>query len=601
MSARGFKQTRDDAAEAYLLCFDRGSSLRVPLPGDGRITIGGGDGVDVRIPGCGDDDERAVMVLAGGEAMLEGAGAAGARSLRVSGEPIVGARRLVSGDTIHLGETELIFHGPLHHRVRGTILDLDGFRERLIEETERTNRTRRNLAVVVIEVGDAGAVAADEVARLLLGGMRKIDILGRLGVSEWGAILPETDEQAIIPAERLLHALARSAPGTRAGLARCPEDGTDADPLLTGARHAARSAAPGRVLSVSAAAARISVGPLTMVAVDPAMRGLLELVGRLAPTSLPVLITGETGVGKEVIAQALHHWSDRRSGPLVTVNCAAVAPSLFESELFGHVRGAFTGAAEAKPGLLEVAEHGTILLDEIGECPLEVQAKLLRVLDTHRVCRVGSVTETLVDIRILAATNRDLEEEVERGTFRRDLFYRLNAAVVTIPPLRRRPLDIPLLAQLLMEEVCVLAGRPTLSIAADAMRRLVLHDWPGNVRELRNVVEFCTATLRGSCLDSADLPARVAGATAPWLGREHSTEPQPGPATDPFEQRRFQNVRDELRDLERTRMVQALEATDGTQNRAAELIGMPLRTFAARMREYRIPSRQRCAPARSDP
>ena len=580
--------------EAYLLCFDEGSSLRLPLPREGRVVIGKGDDVDLVIPGCSPEDDRAVLTLQEGDARLECAVGDGARTVLANGTPVTEPRRLVSGDLITLGTSDLVFHGPLGRTAQPKVLNLDSFRERLMEEAERTNRTRRNLAVVVIEIGDSLTVATEEVSELLRGGMRKIDMLGRLGLSEWGVILPETDQKATIPAGRLLDAIADIAPGARAGYARSPEDASDADPLLTGARHAARCAPPGRVLSVSAAAARIRVGPLTLVAADLAMRGLLDLAGRLAPTELPILIAGETGVGKEVIAQTIHHWSERRDGPLVTINCAAIAPSLFESELFGHERGAFTGATDAKPGLLEVASGGTILLDEIGECPVEVQAKLLRVLDTHRVCRVGAVTETPVDIRILAATNRDLEQEIERGTFRRDLYYRLCGAVVTIPPLRHRPLDIPILAQLLMEEACVQAARPTLSITADATRRLALHDWPGNIRELRNVMEFCAATLEGTVLDSLDLPEGVASATAPWLGRTPSAVESVSQRTsEDTGEPRFRNIKDEMRGLERTRMLQALDASDGVQNRAAKLIGMPLRTFAARMLEYEIPSRRR--------
>ncbi len=580
--------------EAYLLCFDEGSSLHLPLPHTGRIVLGDGDGVDLTVPGCCPDADRAVLILEDGEAMLERFDDDAAAVLRVNAVPVEGPRRLVSGDILTLGTAELVFHGPLRRTAQPMILDLDQLRERLIEETERTKRTRRSLAVIVLDVGDAGALAADEVSKRLRSGMRKIDVLGRLGLSEWGVILPETDLQAVIPAERLLESIATVAPGAKAGVARCPEDASDADPLLTGSRHAARSAPPGRVLSVDAAAARIHIGDLTMVAADLAMRGLLELVGRLAPTPLPILITGETGVGKEIIAQTLHHWSDRKAGPLVTINCAAIAPSLFESELFGHARGAYTGAVDAKPGLLEVADGGTVLLDEIGECPLEVQAKLLRVLDTHRVCRVGTVQEIPVDIRVLAATNRNLETEVEGGRFRRDLYYRLNAAVVTIPPLRRRPLDVPLLAQLLLEDACRTAGRPTLAVTADAMRRLTLHDWPGNVRELRNVMEFCAATLKGTQLDSSDLPAGIAGATAPWLGPGARHHPADLTASGmPAAPKQFRDIREELQELERTRMVQALEASDGVQNKAAALIGMPLRTFAARMRDYKIPARSR--------
>jgi len=580
--------------EAYLLCLDEGSSLRLPLPRHGTVLLGEGPDVDLVVPGCRPGTGGARLSLQDGDAMIAKAGSMDGSPPCVNGVQVSEARRLVSGDILTLGAAELVFHGPLGRLPQPAILDLDHFRERLIEETERTKRTRRNLALVVIEVGDPGSLATEEVSKLLRSGMRQIDILGRLGLSEWGALLPETDQQAVIPAERLLQTISDLAPGARAGIARAPDDASDADPLLTGARHAARCAPPGRVLSVSAAAARIRVGEITMVAADLAMRGLLDLVGRLAPTKLPVLIAGETGVGKEVIAQTLHHWSERAAGPLVTINCAAIAPSLFESELFGHARGAFTGAAEEKPGLLEVAEGGTVLLDEIGDCPLDVQAKLLRVLDTHRVCRVGAVTETPVDIRVLAATNRELEECVGRGTFRRDLYYRLNAAMVTIPPLRRRPLDIPLLAQLLLEEACARAGRPTLSITANAMRRLTLHDWPGNVRELRNVMEFCAATLKSPGLDSSDLPTRIAGATAPWLGSRDDAPGREPPAPErPGGPPAFRNIREELKELERTRMVQALEATGGVQNKAAALIGMPLRTFAARMREYDIPARSR--------
>jgi len=231
------------------------------------------------------------------------------------------------------------------------------------------------------------------------------------------------------------------------------------------------------------------------------------------------LIQGETGTGKELIAHAIHDASPRRERPLVKVNCAALPANLIESELFGHEKGAFSGAAEKRKGRFEVADGATLFLDEIGELKAESQAKLLRVLEEGEFERVGSSHTTKVDVRVLAASNRDLESEVERGLFRKDLWYRLNVFPITVPPLRDRLEDVPLLVDWIVKDICRRLGRKTPKIPKKATKALQAYDWPGNVRELRNVIERAVITTRGNVLELQDLhvgqalearPARVA-------------------------------------------------------------------------------------------
>lgn len=221
----------------------------------------------------------------------------------------------------------------------------------------------------------------------------------------------------------------------------------------------------------------------------PAMKAVCDRLSRIAPTSASVLITGESGTGKEVAARALHHMSDRSSGPFVPINCAAIASELIESELFGHVKGAFTGAQQAREGLFYYAQGGTLFLDEISEMPTAAQAKLLRVLEERRIRPVGSEQEIPVDVRIIAATNRDLKTEVAAQRFRNDLYYRLHVVEVSLPPLRERPSDIVLLARHFMAHLSAALGMPPLPLDADLLARLERYDWPGNVRELRNLIE----------------------------------------------------------------------------------------------------------------
>jgi two-component system, NtrC family, response regulator AtoC len=312
---------------------------------------------------------------------------------------------------------------------------------------------------------------------------------------------------------------------------------------------------------VAPAAPRLPAG---VVAADPAMRRVFELAARLGLGDVPILILGETGVGKELVAEAVHRASPRAAAPLVRVNCAALAPTLVASELFGHEKGAFTGADRAQPGLFEAADGGTLFLDEIGDLPAAAQAALLRVVESREVMPVGGRKPRTVDVRLVAATHHDLRERVAAGEFRADLFYRLDGFTLKVPPLRERAADIaPLVARF-----------APVAVSPAALAALEAHPWPGNVRELRHVIASAALLAGAGPIEPAHLPPSLTGA-APSAGA-----PAANAAASP--------VRSELADVERRRIVEALAAADGNQTRAAELLGMPRRTLVRRLAEYNI-------------
>ncbi|MBE7448014.1 MAG: sigma-54-dependent Fis family transcriptional regulator [Kofleriaceae bacterium] len=322
---------------------------------------------------------------------------------------------------------------------------------------------------------------------------------------------------------------------------------------------------------------------------DPLMREVhaeLCLVGR---TLMPVLLQGETGTGKEVGARVVHAVSARHGGPFVAVNCAALPTPLMESELFGHERGAFTGAVSPRTGAFEHADSGTIFLDEIGELDLGAQARLLRVLAEHRYTRLGSSTEHRANVRIVAATNRDLDAEVAAGRFRADLYYRLSPAIITIPPLRARPRDLEHLAEVFLATAARELGAGGATLSAEAMACLQRHPWHGNVRELKDAMTYAVARAQAAgttLIAGAHLPARILRRTPPTWPPISDGAAAPGlPA-------QFEPIDRELARLEELRMRQALEVTGGVQRAAAELLRMPRRTFITKMGVYKIASRR---------
>lgn len=303
---------------------------------------------------------------------------------------------------------------------------------------------------------------------------------------------------------------------------------------------------------------------------------VFDLAERLAKGPLNVLLTGETGAGKEVLAAFIHKRSPRSSGPLVEVNCAALTESLAESELFGHQKGSFTGAIANKEGFFEAADRGTLFLDEVGELSASIQAKLLRVLETRKVLRVGATSPIAIDVRVVAATHRDLPMEVKRGRFRQDLYFRLNGMTITVPPLRERRADVPELVRRFAARTAKLMSVAEPDISEEAMARLASHDWPGNVRELRNVIDRAVALAGGSAIGIEHLVFDV----APVSARAPSgAMPAADGASDGA-------LRDGLAAEEKRRILAALESCDGNQTRAAELLSMPRRTLVARLQEY---------------
>ncbi len=266
------------------------------------------------------------------------------------------------------------------------------------------------------------------------------------------------------------------------------------------------------------------------------VREVLERIHMLAPVNSTVLITGESGTGKELAARAIHRLSPRRGKPFITVNCAAIPETLLESELFGHEKGAFTGATSRRRGMFELADTGTLFLDEIGEMPLPLQTRLLRVLEMRKFMRVGGDSEISVDVRIIAATNRDLRQAVEQGTFRRDLYYRLNVLHLDLPPLRDRTSDIPILVRRFIEEFSELHDREFKGLSREAMQILLDYSWPGNVRELRNLVESMVVLAPGSVIGASDIPPDIRFSSGRQLLPGSGMEVLPALAgTDPAE------------------------------------------------------------------
>jgi transcriptional regulator with GAF, ATPase, and Fis domain len=301
------------------------------------------------------------------------------------------------------------------------------------------------------------------------------------------------------------------------------------------------------------------------------MRGLLGLIMKVAPSDATVLILGESGTGKELVATSLCEHSLRKEKPFIKLNCAAIPEQLLESELFGHEKGAFTGAVSAKHGKFDLADKGTIFLDEIGDMPLNLQAKILRVLQEKEFYRVGGSRTIKVDVRVIASTNKNLEQMVQEGSFREDLFFRLNVFTLRLPPLRERKEDIPVLVDHFLSR----QPKPV-QISSVALQMLMAYPWPGNIRELKNVVESSAVIVEGGYIEPAQLPAKITG----LFSQQEGTAPCSLPANMPLNER--------LAEIERSIIIEALTKTGGIQSRATELLGINQRSLWHRIKKLNI-------------
>jgi DNA-binding NtrC family response regulator len=326
---------------------------------------------------------------------------------------------------------------------------------------------------------------------------------------------------------------------------------------------------------------RDKVAPNNIIGAAPPMQRVFEIIEQVAPSRATVLITGESGTGKELVANAVHQRSPRAGGPFIKLHCAALAESLLESELFGHERGSFTGAMARKDGRFQLADGGTLFLDEIGEISPAIQVKLLRFLQEHEFERVGGNQTIRVDVRVIAATNRNLQEEVQKGRFREDLYYRLNVVSLEMPPLRDRRTDIPALAKFFLDRYAKENAKTFDGFASETLEMLCGYDWPGNVRELENAIERAVVLASGPILEARSLPPSV--------------QPRSTPAGMPV------IPGSSMADIERYAILETLKATGGSTSKAAEILGISVRTIQYRLHEYNEAPRSDVAVVRKSP
>jgi len=566
----------DDGAwreRRHLLVFHGSSATIFPLPESGDVIIGRSDTADLRLDDISISRQHVRISLDGETVTVLDLGSH--NGTYVNNVKITGARALQPNDIITIYKTTLIFHLTAPGAGSAVVLEMASLQQRVEHELERTVPSERLfslLCVIGLPLDDRPAIQRSVVAQLRHGDAVAWSDDGALYV-----VLPEVGaNDAVAIATRVRTHLDRGA--LRIGHVTCPDDGYDARALIARAHEAAVATRPGKIAGLERTFQTRTVGEKRVIVADPTVVRLYALIERLAPVGIPVLITGETGCGKELVATAIHTLSHRASKPLISLNCAALHDMLVESELFGHERGAFSGAFASKTGLVEAASGSTLFLDEVGELAPAVQTKLLRVLESQRVTRVGDVREREVDVRIVAATNRDLEADVAAGRFRRDLFFRLSAATLHLPPLRQRPRELPLLAAAFLDDACRLNGRGVMRISDGAMAVLLAHSWPGNIRELKNLMQYIAAALSVEILLAEHVSER--------LGRLRATPvPSVAAAASP-DSPRFRPLADELRELEITRIREALEATGGNQTRAAALLTMPVRTFFEKAKLY---------------
>jgi DNA-binding NtrC family response regulator len=538
----------------WLSVSEDGRAWSVPLPSSGRISVGRASENDVVLKGPLVSRVHAVIHV-GAAIEVEDTGSANGTNVRQESLPAGRRVEVQCGDSILIGSAALVIHGRglpagrINKQVSG---------EDLAQKLTAFGQSTGGASVARLRL--SSDLHAQWVTALVCEALPEAAAVAWLGRGLCGIVVAASDaEQGAAALRALTEKLA--AWGVRASV--------DERHLTWPAECERLKAALALLGPETRDAERERAGSIVR---DPAMQKLYAMIERVALGTISVLVLGETGVGKEVVARAVHAASPRRDQPFVGINCAAMSETLIESELFGHEAGAFTGARAAKLGLIESAHRGTLLLDEVGELPLSTQVKLLRVLETREVLRIGGVTPRPVDLRVIAATNRDLKAAVARGAFREDLLFRLNGVTLPVPPLRERKAEIEPLARQFTAAMSAQLGRPAPRLHEQTLERLQQHPWPGNVRELRNVIERAVLLCADDAVLPEDLPTelqRADGGTSSAGTQAGALETSPAG--------------------ERERIIAALDACAGNQTRAAEMLRMPRRTLVKRLGQYAIP------------
>ena len=582
---------------ASLLLYHRDGAKVVPLVKGAAVVVGREHPADAVVADRTISRQHARFTWDGVGFAVEDMGST--NGTKVAGERVTRAS-VKPGEEVVLGGVTASFHlvAPREAPIAG----MDGY-ERFVEALEddvlRARSFGRAHALLMVRAAARGAGQASRWYPRVRQLLRAVDRVAPFGPSALLVSLPETGvARATEIAGAIVRGRVEGEPALLAGVAAFPDNAASSDELLDAVRSATQRASEAE--PVTAAPAVIAAAPAQsrggVIVASARMREVHETVQRVARSAIPILIYGETGTGKELVARAIHESSPRRDKPLRCVNCAAIPATLLESLLFGHEKDAFTGAEKQQKGIFEQAHGGTVFLDEVGELSPAAQAALLRVLETKRVSRIGSSQETEVDVRVVAATHRDLEAMAQAGTFRLDLVYRLNTMVVDLPPLRDRAEEIAPLADALLGAANEANGASVRGVSPDAMDLLRAHSWPGNVRELRNAIERAVVIAQGELITPEDLPERVrrsAGATmlpamGPASAPPGASLPAAASSTVAPPDGASADFKDRVRRYEVELLLDALRGADWNQTEAARRLGMPLRTLVHKMKQYGI-------------
>jgi two-component system, NtrC family, response regulator AtoC len=571
-------------AAFHLLIMGPDLFLAQALPKSGNLTIGRADNADIRIT-----DPLASRLHArlhvgdGGLFEIEDIGSINRTKVRdvalEHGERVA----VLPGEAVTIGSTILMVQETRMAARNRRVWPHTHFEARIEEECARANETRTPFAIIrlAVESNQPAGTIADTISPAL----RTSDMLALFGPSDYEIFLPATSPDLGSAINKdLIGRLRAVSIVARTGIACHPRDGQTPEALV------ARSSERLRGHETAAPIAGVIVE-------DPRMRRVYGLANSAAKGSISILVVGETGVGKDVMANEIHRLSPRAKAPFVTLNCAALSESLLESELFGHEKGAFTGATETKPGILETAPGGTVFLDEIGEMPAKLQAKLLRVIETREIQRVGSLKTRPIDVRFVAATNRDLEADIAEGKFRRDLFYRLNGITLHLPPLRERRPEILPLVRSFLARFAKEGDRSAPDVSPEAARLLENYPWPGNVREVRNVVERALLLCEGSEILPEHLPIEsMAANSITFAVVAPAAPPALAPVAGSLDAGRptapvgvVPSGAAGAEEDEKTRILRVLAECAGSQTRAAKVLGIARSTLIARLDEYGVP------------
>ncbi|HEU0031956.1 MAG TPA: sigma 54-interacting transcriptional regulator [Kofleriaceae bacterium] len=552
-------------ARTTLVFYHRNGATVAQLEKGKPIVVGRSAPSDVEIPDPGLSRQHARFVWDDRGIWVEDLKST--NGTKRNGDKITHAK-IAPGDEVAMGPVMVSVHviSSVDEELRG-FDGHDRFVAAFADEITRARTFERPLSLLMVRAANPKDGHVSKWAGRLRMRLRPVDRVGIYGPSAVLVALPETTPDG---ARQLAQELSGGSPALACSTVTYPTDGSSVEELI----HAVQT--PRRADRESQAAIDAS----SVVVKNAAMKQVMITVKRLAQSTIAVLIHGETGTGKEVIARALHDHGPRAKQPLRTINCAAIPATLIESVLFGHEQGAYTGADKSARGIFEQADGGTVLLDEIGELQPSAQAALLRVLETKKLTRVGGDREIAVDVRVIAATHRDLEAMVDAGRFRQDLLYRLNTMTLRIPPLRERVDEIKPLAERFLKEAAKQSGSSVRGIDPDALAALEAYSWPGNVRELRNAIERAVVLAEGKAIRLEDLTDRIRGGAKP-----PATEgelPALGSAEVPSD------YREHLRKYESDLILRALHKHNGNQTEAARALGLPLRTLVHKIQTYGI-------------